>query len=301
MICTSKEFMDLVGPKVINSIPAMTKKSKIQLEYKCQKCNEKKELDAAHKHGSSRRDIIKKVLLNYKIGNDQYEIEDLQKIINEIKDAHLPIEEHFIFLCKVCHREYDSWTKNLPGIKPKENRVESARLDGMQQQHTVNLSSIKPKENETESKRSNVIPQQIQESQNQNIKYSGPVTEKLCENEANSWKYKMGWTTIKNKRDIKGLISKIESSFDCYPIASKSWYYHNRRDSRKQFSGIICHKDRSVICFRVDPRSFDITDSRIMHGKRWFFSEGKEKRIDIIPENYSLILQCLSYAYQISR
>ncbi len=87
---------------------------------------------------------------------------------------------------------------------------------------------------------------------------------------------------------------------DCNPLASKSWYYHKRKDNNKQFSGIICHKNNSLLCFRMESSSFDIDDSRIILGKRWFFSEGKEGRIEIIPENYDLIMKCLSYAYDVS-
>ena len=122
----------------------------------------------------------------------------------------------------------------------------------------------------------------------------------LCKDEITSWKYKMGWTSIQNRKNIKELISKIESTFDCNPLAFKSWYYHKRKDNNKQFSGIICHKNHSLICFRINPGSFDIKDDRIIRGKRWFFPEGKEGRVEIMPQNYELVMKCLSCAYDIS-
>ena len=111
----------------------------------------------------------------------------------------------------------------------------------------------------------------------------------------------MNTTSNDNRKNIEELIVKIESNFDCYGIAQKSWYYHRRNDNNKQFSGIIVHANRSEICFRIDPNSFAINDSKIIHGKRWFFSHDKEKRIEIIPENYDIIMQCLSHAFEISK
>ena len=273
IICTLKEFTYFVDPRIRINVTNMTRQSKNLLESRCQKCNEKKVLDAAHKHGSTRKEIIKNVLSNHSVNDEQYEIENLQKIIDEINNAHLPIVDHFIFLCKSCHREYDSWTKNLNHIESKENILK-----------TQNQSAL-------QSKKEYSILDNKQDS----------IMENLCRNETQSWKYKMGWTSIENRMNLDKIISKIESDFDCYPISFKSWYYHNRKDNNKQFSGIICHKKRSEICFRINPDSFDIVDSRIIHGKRWFFSEGKEKRINIIPENYELIMKCLYYAYDISR
>ena len=272
--CTLKEFTYFIDPRVRINVANMTRQSKSLLDYKCQKCNEKKELDAAHKHGSSRPEIIRNILNDYKTNDGEYEINDLQKIIDEINTAHIPIEDHFIFLCKTCHKEYDSWTRNLIYTQPKDGN---------------------------NKKSYNTQPSKSQESKiSSNPDGSNNPAEILCQDETLSWKYKLGWTSIQNRKNIEEIISKIESSFDCQPVAFKSWYYHNKKSSNKQFSGIMCHKDRSVICFRVDPSSFSFADERIIHGKRWFFSEGKEKRIEIIPENYELILKCLDYSYKIS-
>ena len=124
-----------------------------------------------------------------------------------------------------------------------------------------------------------------------------PYTENLCKNPMHSWKYKLGGTSIQNRENIEKIISKINSTLDCNHLPVKSWYYHKRRDNDKQFSGIICHKDRSVICFRINPATFDFNDNEIIRGKRWFFAEAKEARINIIPKNFPLIMDCLSHAY----
>ncbi len=117
-------------------------------------------------------------------------------------------------------------------------------------------------------------------------------------NVSSDWKYKLGWTTIQNRKNIEKLISAIDSKFgsDSYPLAVKSWYYHFCMHNNQQFSGIICHKKSSEIRFRICPDSFDIKDDRI-RSVRWFFQEGQERSIDIIEANFDLILQCLKHAY----
>ena len=274
IVCTLKEFVYFIDPRIRLNIANMTRRSKVLLDSKCQKCHKKDTLDAAHKHGSFGKDIVKNVLAKYETSDEKYEIEDLQGVLDKIKDMHLPIEEHFVFLCKSCHREYDSWTKNLDYMKE--------------------IPQNTTPQNTTPQ---NTTPKMKKSTQ---INDKG-VKEILCKDETASWRYKIGWVSINNKKNILELIPKIESNFDCYPLAFKSWYYHKRRDDGKQFSAILTNKDDSVICFRVDPRSFTVDDPRIIHGKRWFFSEGKEKRIQIDPENHEIIMQCLSHAFEMSK
>lgn len=295
--CTLKEFTYFVDPRIRLNVANMTRQSKNLLGSECQKCHEKKQLDAAHKHGSSRKEIIRDVLENYKINDQEYKILNLQKVIDEINNAHVPLEDHILFLCKTCHNEYDSWTKNLDDVKPPEpsgmRTVTTTRYT-----RTKNLDDVKPQELTIHDDASVKISD-ITKRPNPNYK-DGDVEEILCKDEIHSWKYKLGWTSKQNRKNIEELISKIELNFNCYPVAFKSWYYHNRKDNNKQLSGIICSKNRSEICFRIDPISFLIDDSRIIHGKRWFFPTGKEKRVEIIPENYDLIMKCLHYAFQVS-
>ena len=294
IVCTLKEFVYFIDPRIRVNIANMTRRSKVLLDSKCQKCHKKDTLDAAHKHGSFRKDIVKKVLAKYETSDEKYEIEDLQGVLDEIKDMHLPMEEHFVFLCKSCHREYDSWTKNLDYMKeiPQNTTPQNTTPQNTTPQNTTPQNTTP--QNTTPQ---NTTPKMKKSTQ---INNKG-VKEILCKDETTSWRYKIGWVSINNRKNILELISKIESNFDCYPLAFKSWYYHKRRDDGKQFSAIRTNKDDSVICFRVDPRSFTVDDPRIIHGKRWFFSEGKEKRIQIAPENYELIMQCLSHAFEISK
>jgi len=102
-----QDFYDIVLPKIRNSIASMTKRKKIELEYICQHCHQKNELDSAHIQGRSLRDIVKNVLEHYKSENGTYVVPDLHQLILKIKGEHVPIENSFLFLCKECHRKYD--------------------------------------------------------------------------------------------------------------------------------------------------------------------------------------------------
>ena len=109
--CTLEEFYNIIGPKIRNDVATVTKQKKNQLGLKCQHCHNKvEELDAAHKHDSSRRKIIKSVLDNYELNEGKYLIPNLQEILDQIKDHHKS-KEVFFFLCKECHRKYDNSNK----------------------------------------------------------------------------------------------------------------------------------------------------------------------------------------------
>ncbi len=105
------DFHILVGPKVRNDVATITKKTKNELNSICQHCNEKRELDAAHIHGRSRKDIIKIVLEPYKIDDNTYSIQNLHNVLTDIKVEHLPVRDNFYFLCKECHKKYDNGNK----------------------------------------------------------------------------------------------------------------------------------------------------------------------------------------------
>jgi len=105
--CTLEEFYNIIGPRIKNDVAAVTKQKKNQLGLVCEHCGDKaEELDAAHKHDSSRRDIIKSIIDDYESKEGKYLIPDLQKVLDEIK-AHHKSKEVFFFLCKDCHRKYD--------------------------------------------------------------------------------------------------------------------------------------------------------------------------------------------------
>ena len=113
LICTLQEFYDYIGPKIRNDVATITKQKKNELGLICEECKNKvNELDAAHKHGRSRKDIIKIVLDECERDGERYSIANLQKTIKTIKERHFPIEDNFRFLCSPCHRKYDAGEKN---------------------------------------------------------------------------------------------------------------------------------------------------------------------------------------------
>ena len=80
IICSFEEFRKIIGPKVRNDVQSITKQKKKKLYLTCQHCNNKvAELEAAHKHESSRNDIIESVLAEYKSEEGKYNIQDLNK------------------------------------------------------------------------------------------------------------------------------------------------------------------------------------------------------------------------------
>ena len=54
-----------------------------------------------------RRAIVREVLEKYRSG-DGYHIGDLDLFEQEVVEAHEPVDETFLFLCKDCHRAYDA-------------------------------------------------------------------------------------------------------------------------------------------------------------------------------------------------
>lgn len=109
LVCNLKEFIHFFNPRIKQNVTILTKPYKEKLGCICEICGKKmKILDAAHKHGRKRLDIIKQVLEEYKISDDTYKIDDLERVINQIDDAHKPVEDCFLILCKKCHKKYDS-------------------------------------------------------------------------------------------------------------------------------------------------------------------------------------------------
>ncbi len=132
-----QDFHIFIGPKIKNNIATLTKQKKTDLRYICQECFQKHELDAAHRHGTSRKQIIEKVLENYKILENRVKIDDLKRVNEEIINAHKPIDRVFRFLCKKCHSEYDqipkiqSISKNIStenNSKPTSSKIRNSDI-----------------------------------------------------------------------------------------------------------------------------------------------------------------------------
>lgn len=95
-------------PRIRNRVQTLARPYKNLERGVCQHCGkENGTLEAAHVHGRDRKTIVREVLEKYRSGNG-YHIVDLDAFEDEIVAAHEPIGETFLFLCRDCHREYDS-------------------------------------------------------------------------------------------------------------------------------------------------------------------------------------------------
>jgi hypothetical protein len=97
LTCTIKEYHKFIGPRIKNMIQAMTKKRK---------------MEAAHKKGKNRREIIEQVLKKYLKNPKKGIVQiDLEEIDRKIKHLHKPLDKYLIFLCAKCHKKYDDSNK----------------------------------------------------------------------------------------------------------------------------------------------------------------------------------------------
>ena len=95
-------------PRIRNRVQTLTKPYKSLENGVCQHCGRKNgTLEAAHVHGRDRKTIVRGVLERYRSGNG-YNIGDLDAFEEEIMQAHEPVEETFVFLCRDCHRSCDA-------------------------------------------------------------------------------------------------------------------------------------------------------------------------------------------------
>jgi hypothetical protein len=105
--CSIAQFHSFLGPKVRNEVQLLTKRAKRDRNHLCEKCNKKSELEAAHVRGNNRKQIINSTLQKYYVDQKNGIIQvDLAKVLSEIMEAHKPISEHFLFLCRSCHNKY---------------------------------------------------------------------------------------------------------------------------------------------------------------------------------------------------
>ena len=99
------EFNRYIGPQARNVIQLLTKRHK--RGRTCESCGQAIELQAAHVHGEERIQIIERLLNEfYKIEEGHYRV-NLEEFFERFKAFHLPIENHFKFLCEPCHKRYD--------------------------------------------------------------------------------------------------------------------------------------------------------------------------------------------------
>ncbi len=104
------QFNRYIGPFLRNTVQYHTRAYKNEVGC-CENCQDNSAiLDAAHKHGSSRQELIDKVLNEVApncSGEEILEV-DLEKFTNSFKAAHDPIGEVIRVLCRPCHTNYDN-------------------------------------------------------------------------------------------------------------------------------------------------------------------------------------------------
>lgn len=111
------EFKHFIGGYCRNIVAQYTRKEKKNYAG-CEYCQAKAVLQAAHRQGQSRIEIIYGILeKEYKTSTDFYEVPliDFEK---KFKNAHKPVKDHFFFLCPNCHSKYDNGILKDIDIRP---------------------------------------------------------------------------------------------------------------------------------------------------------------------------------------
>ena len=110
-IGTEDEFYTYFNGYTKNKVNSISSKERRLCNKICESCGQKSELQSAHKHGKDRKTIISSLLKKYPIKNNEYKI-NLNDFEKDFIAAHIPIRDHFYFLCQNCHREYDKENLN---------------------------------------------------------------------------------------------------------------------------------------------------------------------------------------------
>lgn len=111
------EFKHFIGGYCRNIVAQYTRTEKRNYTG-CEYCHAKAVLQAAHRQGESRIEIIYGILeKEYKTFTDFYEVPliDFEK---KFKNAHMPVKDHFFFLCPNCHSKYDKGILKNTNIRP---------------------------------------------------------------------------------------------------------------------------------------------------------------------------------------
>ncbi len=124
---TLKEFHRYIGPRLRNLVQMKTKCYKQQVG-KCEHCGDKQaELDAAHKHGFDRKDIISHIYSEISIKQHDNSTIDMEYFEKKFIEQHSPMSKAVLILCKSCHIKYDNKRNSQP-INLINNSEKSADL-----------------------------------------------------------------------------------------------------------------------------------------------------------------------------
>lgn len=106
---TVREFTDFIGPLTRNIVCNLSRKLKKNTSCKHDGCKKRKNLEAAHIKGKERTVLIADILSEYQLSEDtnRYKV-DLEDFKTRFIEAHTPINEVIIPLCKEHHLAYDN-------------------------------------------------------------------------------------------------------------------------------------------------------------------------------------------------
>ena len=119
---TKKEFIKFVGGYCRNKVRDIAAKERKKQNGFCECCGQKAELQSAHHRLLDRQTIVFNILDKFPKEGDIYIVE-LEKFEEMFIEAHMPIEDHFFFLCQNCHKKYDDGEINEDFIRTNNNCV----------------------------------------------------------------------------------------------------------------------------------------------------------------------------------
>lgn len=130
-IGTEDEFNQYIGPRTNKIVTSLGKELR-KKQKSCQnhvegiegdKCGKHKLLDAAHfsHKNRDRKSIIKEILDKNFSSEDNYDV-DLEYFNNLFIEAHYPLEENLVMLCRQHHSQYDKKNKRI--VNYAEDAVE---------------------------------------------------------------------------------------------------------------------------------------------------------------------------------
>jgi predicted DNA-binding protein (MmcQ/YjbR family) len=118
------------------------------------------------------------------------------------------------------------------------------------------------------------------------------------------WETRIGETTPENRSTIDLFISTIIDEFRAIGKPWHKWYAFYLGDPterKKLFAVIYTSKNKSSLCFRVDPEKFRANQQSVRIVKGFFFPGGTERRISLSKDNFKEIIECLKHSYKVTK
>ncbi|WP_055448416.1 hypothetical protein [Lacinutrix mariniflava] len=242
---SSKEFNDFIGPLARNIVCNLSRKIKEKTTCRHDGCKKRKPLEAAHLKGKGRIEIIASILAPFEIEDDFFEI-DLELFKSEFKDAHTPIENVILPMCKEHHLEYD-------------------REENIKPEYPIILDEF--------------------ENEDGNTFYTSDDLEKF-EEEDNKDLYtsikKIGYSTIKDKiRNIYN-INKSQISFSRISQSNNLWNFDVKKKKFKKDFYFVFYNDKSksykIALFKANTIDLNKFSEKDKYTIRFFVDEALKDR-----------------------